>query len=218
MTVIVIGCGRVGAELAYRLYLKGHQVTVVDLEPDSFSEIHGGFRGRTVVGDCLSREVLERAGIESCDAVAVVSNSDSVNAVAAHVAHTVFGVPIVVARNYDPSRRRIFDDFGIHVVSTANWVADQVEELLAGKGLRSVLSAGGGEACVYEFTVSTQVAGRRLLELVADDVRPVALTRGGRGVLADPAVVLEAGDVLLLAATGDGAARLQGLLTEGLEG
>ena len=61
MNVIVIGCGRVGAELAYRLFQGGHSVVVVDEDERSFHNLPSDFRGRTVVGEVLNRNVLHRA-------------------------------------------------------------------------------------------------------------------------------------------------------------
>ena len=56
MNFIVIGCGRVGAELSYRLYKNGHQVVVVDSNKDAFNRIHSDFHGRTVEGEALSAD------------------------------------------------------------------------------------------------------------------------------------------------------------------
>jgi len=58
MNFIVIGCGRFGAELAYRLFTNGHQVVVVDANPKAFNRLHPEFRGRTVEGDSLSADTL----------------------------------------------------------------------------------------------------------------------------------------------------------------
>ena len=84
MNIIVVGCGRVGAELAYRLYKNDHRVTVVDYTETAFHNLPHDFRGRTIVGEALNQNVLLRAGIEHADALAVVTNSDTVNAVVAH--------------------------------------------------------------------------------------------------------------------------------------
>lgn len=212
MTVIVIGCGRVGAELAGRLGRQGHRVTVVDLDPASFEQLSPDFRGRTVVGDCLAREVLERAGIASCDGVAVVTNSDSVNAVTAHIVRTVFGVSRVVARNYDPARRPVFEAFGVPVVSTGAWVAEQVEDLLAHGALRLVHRVGDGAAGIYELVVPPGWAGRSLVELLPAEAAPVALIRAGRGMVATAEQTLMAGDRLLVSATREAAAQLEAAL------
>ena len=102
MNIIVVGCGRVGAELAYRLFQQGHQVTVVDIVAAAFDNLDPSFRGRTVEGDVLAQDVLRRAGIESADGLAAVTSSDTLNAVVGHVARTVYHVPNVVVRNYEP--------------------------------------------------------------------------------------------------------------------
>ena len=51
MNFIIVGCGRVGAELAYRLFKGGHQVVVVDSRKESFNRLHPDFRGRTLEGE-----------------------------------------------------------------------------------------------------------------------------------------------------------------------
>src|SRR3989304_1357946 len=81
MNIIVVGCGRVGAELSFHLFKNGHQVVVVDSDQESFNRLHQDFRGRTVEGEVLSSDALERAGVAKADGVAVVTNSDTMNAV-----------------------------------------------------------------------------------------------------------------------------------------
>src|SRR5258706_5861330 len=70
MNFIVVGCGRVGAELAYHLFRGGHQVVVVDSRKEAFNRLHPDFRGRTLEGEGLAESVLERAGIREADGLA----------------------------------------------------------------------------------------------------------------------------------------------------
>src|SRR5688572_22833359 len=118
MFMIVVGCGRVGAELAFRLYRGGHQVAVIDQVGASFQSLDPEYRGRTIEGEVLSKEVLQREGMETADGLAAVTNSDSTNAVVGHVARTVFHVPNVVVRNYDPRWLPMHEAFGLQVVSS----------------------------------------------------------------------------------------------------
>jgi 2-polyprenyl-6-methoxyphenol hydroxylase-like FAD-dependent oxidoreductase len=80
MKVIVVGCGRVGSALAYQLHREGHQVTVIDHDSAAFDQLSLDFRGRTIKGDVLDRNVLRRAQVEEADALAAVTRSDSLNA------------------------------------------------------------------------------------------------------------------------------------------
>ena len=111
MNFIVVGCGRVGAELCYHLFTRGHHVVAVDINKEAFNRLHPDFRGRTLEGEGLAEGVLERAGIRDADGLAAVTNSDTLNAIVAHAARTIYNVPNVVARNYDPNLRTVIEAF-----------------------------------------------------------------------------------------------------------
>lgn len=214
MFFIVVGCGRVGAELAYGLHAKGHQVAIIDQVGTSFQHLDPRYRGRTIEGEVLSREVLQRAGIEHADGLAAVTNSDTVNAVVAHVARTIYRVPQVVARNYDPRWRTLHEAFGLQVVSSTAWGAQRIEELLFDPGLRTLFSAGNGEVELYELSVPVAWQGHSLCELLQADGEAVAVahTHAGRAALPDPNARLAAGDLLHVSASPTGAAVLRARL------
>ena len=108
MKILIIGCGRQGAELAKNLCLDASEVTVVDNDPSAFGRLGPSFRGRIIQGDGLDRDVLVQAGIEMTDGVAAVTASDEINIVAARLARQVFRVPRVVARVHDPLKAGIY--------------------------------------------------------------------------------------------------------------
>lgn len=216
MKIIVVGCGRLGSELAYRLFQEGHQVTVVDATEESFERLDPNFRGRTVTGDPFSKEVLERAGIQSANGLAAVSNLDSHNAVIAHIARRVYHVPNVVVRNYDPKLRPVLESFGFQIVSSTSWGAQRMEEMLGGLTIHTVFSAGNGEVEVYEMTVPQNWSGRTLRELMqkTSECLPVALTRAGKSILPGEDTILESGDILNVSSTARGIATLRACLME----
>ncbi len=219
MNVVVVGCGRVGAALALNLFRMGHEVTVVDANASTFANLHADFRGRTVTGDVLSQEVLQRTGLDTADAVAAVSSVDSLNAVIAHVARTVYKVPRVVVRNYDPARRPIYEAFGLQVVSSTSWGVERIEELLLHPGMQSVLSSGHGETHLFEIHIAPAQAGPTLAEVLpAGEAVAASLTRGGRAMLPTADTALQAGDVLLVSATTRGATQLQAVFGGRQEG
>ncbi len=83
MQSIIIGCGRVGAGLAQSLSQRGQVVMVVDHEATAFERLGTGFKGQTLLGAGLDRDVLRQAGIERTDGLAVVTGSDDTNVVIA---------------------------------------------------------------------------------------------------------------------------------------
>jgi trk system potassium uptake protein TrkA len=214
MKMIVVGCGRLGAELAYGLFKRGHDVVAIDQRESEFANLPPDFRGRTLEGDVLTRDMLGRAGLKKADGIASVTNSDAVNALVGHLARVRYKVPNVVIRNYNPRWLALVQSFGIQVISSSSWGAQRIEEMLDGSA-HTVFSAGNGEVEVYEFIVPAAWGGRQAADLLArggDQCLPVALTRAGVAKLLTADRDIETGDVLHLAATRDGAEQLQALL------
>ena len=100
---------------------RGHEVSVVDEEETSFENLPTDFQGRLHEGDAMNQDVLERAGVKNCDALAAVTDSDALNIVIAHIALSEYKVERVIARNYDPKLRKVYEVFGIQVVSSTSW-------------------------------------------------------------------------------------------------
>jgi trk system potassium uptake protein len=210
MRLIVIGCGRVGSELAYRLFQRGHKVVVVDNNAGAFTNLPPDFRGRLVEGDPLSLDILSRAGIKEANGIALVTNSDSINAVIAQIARSEFGISNVVVRNYDPNSRTLYDTFNVQVVSSSSWGAQRIEELLYHVDIRSVHAAGNGEVEVYEFSIPDGWDGKTLKQVVpSGECQPISLTRAGRAMLATDVTIMARGDILLVGATLEGVEELR---------
>ena len=205
MKILVVGCGRLGADLAYRLSKAGNSVAVIDTQETAFNKLPPDFIGRIHEGNGLQQDVLIRAGIETADGLAAVTDSDAINAVVARVARQKYHVPNVVARNYDPSMRSLYEDLGLQVISSTSWGAQRVEELLYDSDFYSVFSAGNGEVEIYEFKIPQSFDGKTLGELLKDQkCVPIALTRAGKAELPDTQMVLAAEDVVHFSATFEG--------------
>ena len=211
MNIIVVGCGRVGAELAYRLFQRGHQVTVIDYVSSAFANLPPDFRGRTIQGEVLNQQVLHRAGIEKADGLAMVTSSDTVNAVVAHAAKVMYGINNIIVRNYDPRWRSLYEHFGVQVVSSSSWGAQRIEELLIEPKGHTVLSAGNGEVEIYEIVISEALQGKEIGELLGDNSEclAVSLTRAGTAVVPKTTTRVTAGDLVLMSATYDGITALR---------
>ena len=204
MKIIIVGCGRVGVELALALH-QNHLVSVIDRNARSFDRLGLHFSGRTVQGHGMDRTALERAGIETANAVAAVTSSDNVNAIVARVAQDIYHVSRVVARIYNPRRAPIYEKLNLQTVSSSSWGAHRIEQLLVHPGMQSVSSAGNGEVQVYELTVPSEWNGRKVSELVPmEHAIPVALARNGKGILPRSEIVLEPQDILQVSSTPEG--------------
>ena len=138
MKVVILGCGRVGSTLALMLDAEGHQVSVIDKDPDAFRRLGEHFRGQTVTGLGIDVEVLREAGIEGADAFLAVTNGDNSNIMASQIAKTIFGVPKVLARIYDPLRAQVYRELGIETVSATVLAAGLLFDRLFERPFRSI--------------------------------------------------------------------------------
>ncbi len=218
MNYIVVGCGRVGAELAFALFTKGHKVSVIDQSASAFQNLHPDFRGRVIEGDTLNRDVLERAGIEDADGLATVTNSDPLNAVVAHIACTAYNVPRVITRNYDPRWRTLHEVFSLHFVSSSTWGAERIETLLEYPGINTLHTAGDGNVVLFEFIVPEAWDGKEFGSLVPpESCTLVSITHAGTATRADRTTALVAGDAVVVSATKGGVGVFRQLLESTME-
>ena len=128
MKVVIMGCGRVGAQLAKILDAEGNSVTIIDLDAYSFRWLPPNFQGTALVGNGLDREVLKKAGIETADVFVVVTQGDNRNLMAAQIAKHIFHIPKVVCRIYDPLRQELYSSLGLETISPTTIFAQMLRE------------------------------------------------------------------------------------------
>ena len=132
MKVVIMGCGRVGAQLASLLDSEGHQVMVLDLDAYSFRRLPRSFRGTALLGNGIDEEALKRAGIQEADAFFALTQGDNRNIMASQIAKHIFKVPRVICRIYDPLRKEIYVSLGLEAISPTTIMADVLKKELEG--------------------------------------------------------------------------------------
>jgi trk system potassium uptake protein TrkA len=184
MKAIIMGCGRVGEQLARLMADEGHQVTVIDSDPNALERLGPDFKGEKIVGVGFDRNVLLRAGIEQADAFAATSSSDNANIIAARIARNIFQVPRVIARLYDPRRAGIYRRLGLLTISSTTWGAERIRELLTVAELDPLMNFGSGEVAVVSVETPPHLVGRMVRDLtIPMEVSVVAITREGRAFI-----------------------------------
>lgn len=132
MFVVVVGCGRVGSRVAKNLVDDGHDVNVIDENPESFVRLGDDFPGQFIEGQAIEMSVLRAAGLERADAFVAATNGDNTNIVVAQIARARFSVPCVVARVLDPNRARFYAERGLTTIcptqSAVAMITDAVRE------------------------------------------------------------------------------------------
>ena len=128
MKVVIMGCGRVGAQLAGLLDADGHSVTILDTDAYSFRRLPPKFGGTPLIGNGINEEALKRAGIEEADAFVAVTQGDNRNVMATQIAKHIFNVPKVICRIYDPLRQELYSTLGLETFSPTTIFAQILKE------------------------------------------------------------------------------------------
>lgn len=137
---IVVGCGRLGANLANTLSDQGKNVLILDRNKASFRKLSSSFGGLTLEGDGTDLDVLKEAGIPQANTVVAVTNNDNVNIMIAQMARELFQVGRVISRLYDPERECVYRELGVDAICPAVLSANEIDKLLGKPG------AAGNEA------------------------------------------------------------------------
>lgn len=202
--VIIVGCGRVGSQLATLLSQEDNNVTVIDKDQNSFANLGRDFNGAKVRGIGFDEETLIKAGIETCDVVAAVTQSDNTNLMIAEVADKLYQVNHVVCRLYDPRYEQAFTQLGIDFACGTTLVTEALYSKVAA-GHESYVSTFG-DCEILRFSLDLRAFGRKSIRVSEIErphgIRITAFMRAG-GVTSSiptPDSLLYQGDTIMAVA------------------
>jgi len=199
MYVIIVGCGRVGSELAKLLSTEGHNVVVIDREQRSIERLGGTFNGLTLIGNGFDLALLKQAGVEKADAFCAVTNGDNTNLICAQVAKRIFKVPKVFARIYDPQRAHIYRALGLDIISGTILFAAMLRDKIIESRFSSYLIETK-ELGIIELEVKNNLIGKTIQDInIPGDFLVVAIRRLDGVVIPELNTVLKPKDVLMAA-------------------
>src|SRR3954447_3722488 len=134
MFVVIVGSGRVGSSIAKKMLSEGHEVSVLDEDPEAIAQLEKGetqtwedLGGSFTVGTALEIDALLEAGIDRADAFVASTDGDNTNLVIAQVAQRRFDVGKVVVRVLDPARARWYEEQGLRTVCPTQIAINQLE-------------------------------------------------------------------------------------------
>ena len=200
MRVVITGAGAVGRHLAADLAQRGHEVTLIEQDPDVLEKAGEWAPGvKFLLGDACEPWVLEKADVKTAEVVVAATGDDEDNLVTSLLAKQEYGVPRCLARVNHPRNEWLFDEqWGVDAaVSPPHILTAMVEEAVSVGDLIRLLPLERGRAGIVEMTLPAQSpnAGRPLYELrLPQDCAIVALLREGHVVIPQPETVLTAGD------------------------
>ncbi|HLW45416.1 MAG TPA: TrkA family potassium uptake protein [Acidimicrobiales bacterium] len=209
MRVAIAGAGSVGTAIARDLEANGHEVLVLEQDPEIVDQRRVELPGvRWIAADACEVASLDAAGFSSVDVVVAATGDDEDNLVVSLLAKQEFAVPRVVARVNNSKNQWLFNEsWGVDAsVSTPQLLTALVEEAVSVGSLVRLLQFQGGTAHLVEVTLAegSPAAGVAIADLgVPRDATVVAVVRRDRLVVPRGDTVLQSGDEVLVLVTGD---------------
>ncbi len=197
MYVIVVGCGRVGSQLATFLSEEGHDVAIVDKTEESFRRLGSTFNGLTVEGLGFDQDVLREAGIEKADVFSAVTDLDNTNMMAVEVATKIFNVPRAIARLYNPTRAVTYDRLGLEYVCGTTMLAEKLVQAITAPDVDIVASVGN--LYIVKAVAHDRLAGRTVADIDSEaGFKIITIIRRTRNIFCEPETKISRNDRLII--------------------
>ena len=205
MKIIIAGAGKVGHSVAALLAEEGHDITIIDQDPDTILALSNDLDVICVEGSATNPETLREAGAGSADLLLAATEKDEVNMICGISARKL-GTPHVIARVRDPEYLHQMDflreALGLSVIVNPEYeCAKEISRMLRFPGAARVdaFSKGSLEIVEHRIPVGGVLDGVALKELVrrfSAKILVGVVERGGEAVIPNGDFVLKAGDRL----------------------
>ena len=215
MKVAIAGAGNVGVYIAGDLAEAGHEVMVIEQDPDLVARLRPTLAVQWFIADACEVSSLHEAGLETVDVVVAATGDDEDNLVISLLAKQEFAVPRVVARINHPSNQWLFNEaWGVDVsVSTPHLLTALVEEAVSVGSLVRLLQFQDARLVEVTLAQGSPAAGRAISELgVPRDATIVAVIRERHVIVPRGETLVEPGDEVLVLVTPESEDEVKGLL------
>ncbi|MFH0925979.1 MAG: TrkA family potassium uptake protein [bacterium] len=201
MYIIIIGCGRVGSQLATIMSKEGHDVVVIDKNSSSFSRLGSTFNGITLNGSGFDRQLLENAGITKAGAFAALTNGDNANIMCAQIAKNIYKVKKVICRVYDPSRAQTYEKLGLDIISGTLLIAKLVREKLLERDETITVDRMSPvlESLEFiEYPAQDNIIGKKIEDInIVGNFLIYTIRKGNKELIPAPDTIIKKDDIIL---------------------
>ncbi len=219
MYLVIVGGGKVGAPLASSLINEGHEVFVLDNNPDTIASLQRELGMIATIGEATSVRALQDAGTARASALIATTDSDEDNLAACQLARANFDVPRTIAVANSPENAELFDLVGVDlVVSATDLVLANLATALPAHPLIRLMPIAdrSQELVAIKLPASGTVVGRTLSEITLPYGTKIILmvTAEGQSKTPDADALIEAEDEIVALSPANSTAELWELFTE----
>ena len=219
MYLVIVGGGKVGAPLASSLINEGHEVFVLDHNPDVVATLQRELGMIATTGEATSVRALQDAGTARAGALIATTDSDADNLAACQLARTNFDIARTIAIAHSPENSELFDRSGVDlVVSATDLVLANLATALPAHPLIRLMPVAdrSQELVAIKLPSAGTAIGLTLSELRLPYGTKIVLiiTTGGQSKPPDSDAIIEAEDEIIALSPTNSTAELWELLTE----
>ena len=127
MHIVIIGCGKLGSNLAKELSDEGNDICIIDRNGDKLNFLGSGFNGKRIKGIEFDSDKLMEAGVNEADVLLAVTSDDNINITVSLIAEKIFHVPNIIARVNDPQKNDIYDQLGIKTINPIQYEIEMLK-------------------------------------------------------------------------------------------
>lgn len=210
LSIIIVGCGKVGTALTEQLIREGHDITVIDEDSRKIQEITDQYDVMGLCGNGASYSMQMEAGINDADLLIAVTGSDELNLLCCTVAKRV-GDCAAIARvrnpDYSTEVGYLREKLGLAMIINPDLeAAKEAARVLSLPTALEVDSFAHGQAELISFTVpqGNMLDGMEIAELgknIPTDILICVVERSGEVYIPSGNFTLQAGDNISFAAT-----------------
>ena len=203
MYVVVTGGGRIGTALARWLISAGHEVSVVESDPNACVDLDDALGSISVPGLYTSSEALRRAGANRADVFVATTADDGTNLVACQLARHHFGVLRTMSVVNDDDNADLFAILGIGIATLTDLALAKMQEGFSTRGMTHLMPITNldGKTMVSIKIPSTAGTEERPLEripLPEGTIVALVITRDGSVSAPSADTSIRAGDEIVI--------------------
>lgn len=213
MKIIIVGCGKIGSTIARELNDEGHQIVVIDSNPQAVENLTNSIDLMGIEGNGASFEILQEAEIESADLIIAVTGADELNIYCCLLARSA-GVKHTIARvrnpEYTKDLPRIKDTLGLSLSINPELIcAREMDRLLKFPGAIEIDTFAKGvveliKISVPEDSFLSNIEVKSTANFFKGKVRICTVERGGETFIPNGDFLIQPNDkISLLASSSD---------------
>ena len=207
MYIVIVGCGKVGYQLARAMLALGHEVLAVEKDVSRCEAVNEELGSVAFPGDGTRVQTLKEAGVARADVVIAVTSRDEDNLAACQMARHLYNAPRTVSLIQHTQNEALFRVLGVDsTINITHLVLASIEEVLSGHSLVHRMNLKTPDQQIVSVTIpqDAAVVGKPIGDIALPRKSFISLVVKQEGpLLPSNEIILEAEDDVVVVTSTD---------------